>query len=152
MDLLTYTIDRIGLKGQVVCRARGYAPWGLHFPSDFHLPFYLVEAGGGWLLLDQEAPVRLNQGDLVFLPHGQAHRLVDDFSSESTSIIEWEACEYQGLCPLRKREGRGMEAQILYGVYRLEPQIFAEMILDDLPSYIRDNNSGSLYGISIIRL
>ena len=69
VDLITYTIDRIGLKGQIMCRARGYAPWGLEVSSDFHIPFYLVEAGGGWLLIDNISPIRLNQGDLIFL-HG----------------------------------------------------------------------------------
>jgi AraC-like DNA-binding protein len=137
VDLITYTIDRIGLKGQIMCRARGYAPWGLEVAADFHVPFYLVEAGGGWLIIENMSPIRLNQGDLVFLPNGSHHRLVDDPSSLSTSLIQWTPVSTSSLCPFRQWKGEGMESQFLCGVYRLDPHMFTEIVLDDLPVYIR---------------
>ena len=136
MDLLTYSIERMGICGQIICRAVGSAPWGIQVAEDLHAPFYFMQAGSAWIEISDQHKIHLDQGDLLFLPHGHAHRVVDHVTSEAHALFEWETSNSYSICPIRTWSGEGIEAQILCGVYRLDYSFFAEMILEQFPTWI----------------
>jgi AraC-like DNA-binding protein len=136
MDLLTYSIERMDIRGQVICKAIGSAPWGIKVSEDLHIPFYFMQAGSAWIQMSDTHVIRLNQGDLVFIPHGEAHVICDHLDNKVYALFQWEKKQSKSICPIRVWEGNGIEAQVLCGVYRLENSFFTEMLLNQLPQHI----------------
>jgi AraC-like DNA-binding protein len=84
-DVLSEVLTLIRLRGELVYTAHLGAPWGIRFtagPAHFHF----VEEGAAWVIpLDGEA-VRVNAGDLVLLPHGRGHSIVDTPDTPAEAI------------------------------------------------------------------
>lgn len=78
MDILTDWLREIVTSAVVVCRSRVSAPWGIAMSVRDGIMFHIVTDGACWLRRAGAAPVRLLQGDLVLMPHGLDHDLVDD--------------------------------------------------------------------------
>ncbi|MFD9740681.1 AraC family transcriptional regulator [Umezawaea sp. NPDC059074] len=77
MDILTEVVDSVRTGRPASVRTDGYAPWGLHMTGT---GFHLVLHGSCWLvdLSGATPPVRLSEGDVVFLPEADGHALADD--------------------------------------------------------------------------
>jgi AraC-like DNA-binding protein len=73
-DMLSQVLTQVRLRGGAVYRAELGAPWALRFPAGA-AHFYYVEQGAAWLQLDDQAPLSLQRGDLLMLPHRQHHTL-----------------------------------------------------------------------------
>lgn len=73
-DMLSQVLTQVRLRGGAVYRAELGAPWALRFPAGA-AHFYYVEQGAAWLQLDDQAPLPLQRGDLLMLPHRQHHTL-----------------------------------------------------------------------------
>jgi AraC-like DNA-binding protein len=58
-------------------RNRLRAPWGIAFPAGAIASVHVVTAGACWLVPDGAEPVHLTRADVVLLPSGLAHALVD---------------------------------------------------------------------------
>lgn len=65
-------------KSASYCRTEVRAPWGFSLPYEAGVRFHAVIEGEAWMLADGGAPLKLAQGDLVLLPRGSAHVLMDD--------------------------------------------------------------------------
>jgi AraC-like DNA-binding protein len=77
-DALTAVVDTLGLQGRLYCRIELSAPWGMALPRDEHARFHVIERGSCLLKVQSSAkPVALTAGDLVVVPHGTGHSLVD---------------------------------------------------------------------------
>src|SRR4029450_13296816 len=85
MDAFSEILSGVVLKGALFFNAEFSAPWGftaptaqelapLLAPDAPHLLIYhfLVE-GSGIVRLGNEAPIKLEPGDVVAVPHGDAH-------------------------------------------------------------------------------
>jgi AraC-like DNA-binding protein len=72
--MLSQVLTQVRLRGGAVYRAELGAPWALRFPAGA-AHFYYVEQGAAWLQLDDQAPLPLQRGDLLMLPHRQHHTL-----------------------------------------------------------------------------
>lgn len=87
MDVLTDLIDTLRLRGTAYCRTELTAPWGLALPASEIAHFHVVQQGSCWIQLDGDAVgTRLLAGDLVVVPHGRGHRLVDDPASAAVAL------------------------------------------------------------------
>lgn len=77
MDTLSLILDDMRLQGGVFVHVELTAPWalGLHTPG--LAGFHVMTSGNAWLLREGEEPLYVQQGDLVILPSGTAHTLVD---------------------------------------------------------------------------
>lgn len=85
MDPLSDVLRSVRLRGAVFfhvsCRGEWstYAPGaGLLAPSlapgaEHMMEYHFFLKGGGWVAVDGLPPVRLQEGDCVMLPHGDAH-------------------------------------------------------------------------------
>jgi AraC-like DNA-binding protein len=77
-DALTAVVDSLGLRGRLFCRLELSAPWGMALPRNELPRFHVIERGSCWLKVQGSAqPVTLESGDLVLVPHGNGHSLVD---------------------------------------------------------------------------
>src|SRR5215475_1856572 len=78
-DDLADSLRTINVRSVVFCRSEFTAPWGFRVDDNAMAKFHLVLAGQAYLALDGEAePHHLVAGDVVVLPHGTGHALVDD--------------------------------------------------------------------------
>jgi AraC family transcriptional regulator, alkane utilization regulator len=85
MDVLSDTLRVVRLTGAVFLNAILPAPWSLesstgaefaqylNLPSDCIALFHIVVRGHGWFTVRGHAPVEVNAGDAVILPHSSPH-------------------------------------------------------------------------------
>ena len=76
-DALSEVLQDLRLSGASYCRSEFRAPWGLEFPPEEGAVFHFVAEGGCWLQTPSQEPLRLEAGDVVLLPRGAGHALVD---------------------------------------------------------------------------
>ena len=88
MDVLTDVLNTMHLQSYIKYCMQLNAPWGIKIPSfDDAAIFYVVTRGSCYLEADRlESPVSLVGGDLVMLPHGNAHVLRDQLESKIVPI------------------------------------------------------------------
>ena len=80
MDALTDILESVHLTGSVYCRSELTAPWGMSIPQSETAQFHVVRRGRCWLVFEDDPqfePMLLEVGDVVLLPQGHAHALVD---------------------------------------------------------------------------
>jgi AraC-like DNA-binding protein len=87
MDVLSDVLRTIRLEGALFFNAELRAPWCFQVPRGSDIAqvlkpdapqmaiFHLVLEGSCWAQVDGGQPVRVAQGELVTIPHGQAHVL-----------------------------------------------------------------------------
>jgi AraC-like DNA-binding protein len=75
MDALSEVLQDFRLTGVSYGRCELRAPWGLDFAEQKLLRFHFVSEGTCWLHTDANGWQQLQEGDLVLLPQGVAHRL-----------------------------------------------------------------------------
>ena len=76
-DPVADALQDFRLPNGFYCRSERRASWGLEFSGSCGVAFHFVAEGGCYLRCGPEAPLRLNRGDFVLLPHGRDHILSD---------------------------------------------------------------------------
>jgi Cupin/Helix-turn-helix domain len=76
-DALSDVLQDLRLAGAAYCRAEVSAPWGLEFGRERGAVFHFFAEGGAWLETSSAQPLRFEARDLVLLPRGTGHALVD---------------------------------------------------------------------------
>ncbi|ROO88195.1 AraC-like DNA-binding protein [Actinocorallia herbida] len=99
-----------------------HAPFGQFFPEvPYAAGFQIVVAGTPWLVPPVGDPVRLDEGDLVFFPHGHGYGLADSPSRPMAAPV----CDPETGRPLLVSDtvgdGDGPATVTLCGGYRLAP-------------------------------
>jgi AraC-like DNA-binding protein len=86
-DVLTRILDRVRMNAAIYFDGEFTAPWGIDFPqtsrfseilstgSDHIVSYHLFLEGECWAQVEGGELIRLKPGDLVLLPHGEAHKL-----------------------------------------------------------------------------
>jgi AraC family transcriptional regulator, alkane utilization regulator len=77
MDPLSLIIDDMRFDGVVFVSTELSAPWGVRLHTPGLAAFHVITQGQGWLLRDGHEPLRLQTGDLIVLPAGEAHTVQD---------------------------------------------------------------------------
>ncbi len=109
-------------RGSIVYnRSRFHAPWGVSVPAGRLASFHVVTSGACWLTRDGHDPIRLTRGDVVLVPSGSAHALVDSPGTPARPLVEL----IDGpLCPTMPNEvvldGAGPATGLLCGGYLLD--------------------------------
>src|SRR5919197_1480961 len=89
-DTISELLRSLRVRSQVFCLANMRAPWGFGVPAREVASFHIVLDGGGILEVGGEQAVAVGRGDLVVLPHGDAHVVRDRPGSPVTSIAALE--------------------------------------------------------------
>ena len=131
-DTISDLLRSLRVRSNVFCLATMRAPWGFGVPARDVASFHIVLEGGGILEVDGEPPLQLSRGDLVLLPHGDAHVVRDGPGSAVKSIAalepetetSWEVCGGSD----------GPPTELICGTFQLEN---AQLLLNALPSMLR---------------
>ena len=121
MDLLTDWLQEIGTNAVVLCRSRVSAPWGMRISTQDGIMFHIMTEGSCWLCRSTDPPLRLLKGDLVLVPRGLDHELLDNPNSASIPLDDFLA---QPSFPLN---GNAM-ATLICGVYLTDANLIHPML------------------------
>jgi AraC-like DNA-binding protein len=114
-DALSEVLEDFRLVGVSYGRCELRHPWSLSFPEQGLLRFHFVSRGPCWLFTDGDGWLQLNDGDLVLLPQGVAHRLASTPDVECQSL---EGCKVNNLggnvCGVVK-DGGGEATTLFHG-------------------------------------
>lgn len=119
-DVLSEVLTLIRLRGELVYTAHLAAPWGIRFaPGPAH--FHFVETGSAWVIPADGDALCINAGDLVLLPHGRGHAIVDapDSPAETIDALAPLAFNRDDLT-LRIDGGGGPSSRIVGGFFGFE--------------------------------
>lgn len=121
MDVLTDVLKVLRLTSRLYSRSELRAPWGIEMPPARRMAFHVVDRGGAWLRREGEGDLTaLAAGDLVVLPHGGGHQLVDHPSTLTQPLIELSA--NSSGCPRLQLGGSGPATSLVCGYFQLEEE------------------------------
>ena len=87
-DALSEVLQDLRLARASYCRTELRAPWGVEVPADDGAVLHVVVEGSGWLHTTAGASLRLAAGDVVLLPQGAGHHLVDAPGSTPRAVVD----------------------------------------------------------------
>ena len=131
-DTLSDVLRSLRVRSTVFCLALMDAPWGFDVPARQVASFHLVLEGRGLLEVEGERPLDIGAGDLVLLPHGDAHAVRDRLDTPATAIAGL-APETETSWEVHAGSG-GARTELLCGGFVLES---AHPLLSSLPSVVR---------------
>jgi AraC-like DNA-binding protein len=134
-DGLSQLLLRLTVNSTIYCLSHMSSPWGFKVAARSRPAFHLLTAGTAWLEVEgQPEPVRINAGDLVILPRGEAHVVRDSLHSR----VQWldRILETTSLADGRLTYGGGGErSELLCGGFAVE-QLTGRPLLEVLPTVI----------------
>ncbi len=145
MDPLTDILQDLRLERSFYARSDLRAPWGLAFSAKDGPSFHFIVAGRGFLHIDAER-IPLEAGDLVLLPHGDEHQLVNPPEAEAVPLMTLPSQRVGQNAALLCYGGDGAEALLICGGIRFAGPI-AHPLLDLLPRVLllrRAEHEGTL--------
>lgn len=146
MDALSDVLRSIRLSGGLFFRLELRAPFGVvamgrdALYAEFAngaahvLPFHLVTEGVIWCEVAGEPPARLDAGDLVVIPRGTTHALLDA-PGRAPLPVERLAAHISGHPPTLRLGGGGQPASAMCGFFRSAGRLFNPLV-EALPQVI----------------
>ena len=122
MDVLTDWLRTIDTNAVVLCRSRMPAPWGMRISAREGVMFHIVPEGTCWLRTKGDELIQLRQGDLVLLPQGLDHDVVDDPRSAAEPLERFLSR------PSFPSNGNSMTT-LICGVYMADVELTHPMLL-----------------------
>jgi AraC-like DNA-binding protein len=150
MDVLSDVLRTVRLSGAVFFPMDVSSPWVDEVPaasefSSIVLPgaqhvvsYHIVRRGGCWAALRGEQPVRLDAGDVLVVPHGDAYRMASapDLRSHAPrdAVLGFFQLMASGAAPFTVAEGGGghERAQVICGFLGCDVRPF-NPVLEALP-------------------
>ncbi len=121
MDVLTDVLETVRVVAACYGRLEATAPWGIRVKPGEDAKFHVVLDGHARLIVDGVGePIDLGAGDIVALPHGHAHSLIDDPSIPAQPLEELLVCRPRGDSGVLKVGGGGQSSTIVSGRFRFE--------------------------------
>jgi len=151
LDTLSDILERLSLKGTLYFRTAFTSPWGVAVPAFENVArFHFAHRGGCRVRVHPSGRiVDLAQGDLVIVPHGSAHDLLDARGDETAALPLDRVLEQSGY------SGDGVlvfggdqeerETQLICGHFSFAPRS-RHLIFDRLPDAIHLRNYGETAG------
>jgi AraC-like DNA-binding protein len=136
MDALSEILRAIKLKGIVYDKKDFCAPWGLEMPKDGFSQFWRVLKGRCVLKIPGGPLIHLDEGDLVFIPHGSSHWIADHPDSARISSIAYVQAIQNGM---HLFDGNGEKTVFVGGHFEYESEPLHPFV-KDLPRYIHISN------------
>ncbi|MBA2952493.1 helix-turn-helix domain-containing protein [Nocardioides sp. MAH-18] len=114
-DVLSETLADFGMTGVFYAASDLSAPWGIAIPP---LPgtvvFHLVTAGELVLQVDGET-TRMGAGDIVLVPHGTGHDIVDAPGSRTVPLFDLPRAEVGDRYERLRIDGGGARTELVCG-------------------------------------
>jgi AraC family transcriptional regulator, alkane utilization regulator len=132
MDALTEALNGIRLRSTIHCPSELSGRWGLRIGGDGGAPFSLILQGHAYLEVEGCAPIRLEAGDFIILPHDTPHTV----KSAPDSPTEPLACLLERIPTSEDgiwRLGSGDEKTVAIGGYFYFEEAETSPLLHALP-------------------
>lgn len=156
MDALSQALNAMRMTGAIFYHAECSAPWGFAVPAlqrvahllapgtERLVPYHLVTEGSALLEFDG-APIRLEHGDVVIIPHGDAHRVSNGSPAalidSAASLGKYLAGELRTM----KIGGGGPKTRFVCGYFGCERHA-DKLFLAGLPQLIKVSMRGDSTG------
>jgi AraC-like DNA-binding protein len=146
-DALSDVLSQVRLTGAMFLNMELSAPWLTESPpshvlaqvlmpeAEFLIEYHLIVGGSCWIKLLDEAPVRLEAGDVVMFPHGDPHLMGSELKGEAISAQNLVTPEL-GLLPRRHYGGGGAITKVVCGYLALDRSVCASLFAS-LPRLLR---------------
>ncbi|WP_029040514.1 AraC family transcriptional regulator [Cucumibacter marinus] len=151
MDLLSDILSFLRLRGSLYFRTEFTSPWSVQVPAFERVArFHFAHRGRCLVRPDGvEAAVQLEQGDLIIIPRGVAHRLYCDPATEHQAVqidrvVELSGFTGEGALIYGAEQG-DQQTQLVCGHFAFDPDANHPMI-DALPAYVHIRNYGETAG------
>jgi AraC-like DNA-binding protein len=134
-DALSDVLSSVRFRSALLCRSEMTAPWGFGVAGRDFATFHLVLEGNGFVDVEGAGRLRLEEGDLVILPKGNAHVVRDAPASEVTrleQLIEGGRMDARGTL---RTGGKGPRTVMVCGAFHFE-KASANPLLLALPSVL----------------
>lgn len=118
-DVLSEVLTLIRLRGELVYTAHLGAPWGIRFPAG-PAHFHFVELGSAWVIPSEGDIVGVNAGDLVLLPHGRGHAIVDAPDTPAEAIGALALHRFNRSDMTLRVGGEGASSRLVGGFFGFE--------------------------------
>src|SRR5260370_28821993 len=158
MDMLSDVLRAVRLSGAVLFVGEFSMPWSVWAPDSrvfapMLIPgakqlvlFHLIVEGSCWVELESESPNKLEAGDLIVLPHGDAHALANPPGETRTPMSSLLPPPPWQQPPSLVHGGGGDVARILCGFLYCDDAVFNPvftMLPRVLLVHAKDGPSGS---------
>lgn len=140
MDALSSILEVIKLEGIVCSKAVFKGSWGLEVVQEGTAQFWR-SVKGSCLVGVNDRTITLNEGDIVFIPHGADHWIADSLASRRITLREYVKARTAGT-PLFNESGE--ETILVGGHFNLDEQQMHPFI-KDLPSIIHITRYGTTH-------
>jgi len=139
MDVLSDILDTLRFNGSLYFTTILTAPWGIQVPHYENVArFHLAVGGECWVRVNGVAdPVRLASGDMIIIPHGAGHDLMDRLDTTILSldnVLEKSGFQGDGYLVYGGGDKEG-ETKLVCGHFEFD-QKFRHPLLEELPPYI----------------
>jgi len=105
-------LDLVRLRADLVCLTEFREPWGVAFPAGpSHM--HIVESGSVTVRVEGGADTRADAGDLLLLPRGAGHELVDRRGSPTVPLGQIIGADYDPGAIRLSHGGDGAETRLL---------------------------------------
>lgn len=129
MDPLSLIIDDMRFDGVVFVGTVLHAPWALRLHTPGLAAFHVVTQGQAWLHREGQEPVRIQTGDLIVLPAGQAHCISDSAAAPDAHAADDLAPHLaSGLWAQRVLAGEGPATTLVSGHARFDVHMAAPLV------------------------
>lgn len=90
MDVLSEILRTLKVQGSLYFRTAFSPPWGVLVPRYGSVArFHLVTRGACWVRVENTShPIRMERGDLIVIPHGAEHHLLDNLTTPPLAMDE----------------------------------------------------------------
>src|SRR4029434_5844584 len=123
------------MSGVAYCRSDFTAPWGLFLPlAEGCARFHLVVSGTA-ILREGEYTLKLETGDLVLIPHGHGHALLDNPKSSVVQLEDLKQEHQDERYALFRHGGGGAQTQLVCVRVRFDHPA-AHQLIAQLPKFI----------------
>ena len=120
VDPLGEALHYLRMSGTFYCRSELTAPWALALPPMKGLNFHVVTSGRCWLEMEGIAPRWLEPGDLVLLPHGEAHRLSTEPGIPAVQLDDVRQERVSERYTILRHGGGGAATDLVCGAVRFD--------------------------------
>jgi AraC-like DNA-binding protein len=135
-DPLGASLHLLRLEGTLYNRSELTAPWSISIPClDDLLSFLVVTQGRCFLVLDGQDPIRVDQGDLVILPHGTPHTVCSETGLAAVPLFDIPVEKISERLEVLRHGGGGDMTLTMYGCVRFD-HIAAHYLIKHLPQVI----------------
>ena len=132
-DVLTTVLNALQFQGKVFCYTKLTSPWALRLKRKDYVHFHFFERGQGWVELEETgAEIAVVSGDLLIVPHGRPHLMLDSRKTKPVYVEELLPC--RDVLTLRYGGG-GPETTTVCGAFTFDNRI-GNPILTLLPDLI----------------